>query len=485
MTRAEQYRQEAERALQAGTDAQNDADALVLGKSEVSAEDQQRADEKYEAMSAAFKSARDWELRAQEAEKADLHASFRQGQADRNLLPPTEPAVSGVRNLDLEDQPTGMELLQRQFANQTPELQRRFSDVAHRRWPVEGLWVMALAESMKARGPDQERIRMTDKQRKAFATYQRNAHDARMAAWAITPTQKADTDNLGGVLVPEYLDRMIRTEAKYEGPFADDALITTLMMGSTGLMKLPRNTSINDDAQLPGYVAEATDVTPITTEFDELTLQPDNFAVQYAISDQLMLSDVISIEAFLARKVGENFGRRQNAYFTSGNGTNQPTGVTTVAKATRQVDVGTSGQIDRDDVYSLAQKLDAGYHMRPSTRWMVHFNTMLELMKLTENGERLFDRIDGGRNVVLPGGGPGGVLWNNRLYPYTATTADQIVAVLGDYREYVKVQVGGLRFETARGAKGLESFQTLLSWNTFLDGKPAWDSAFAKLSAIA
>lgn len=469
MSKAEQYRAEAERARQMGRDAQKDADELVLNKPDASESDQKAAEEKYDAMRAAFTKANEWDERATAADKADAADRLLTAQRERNRLPLTEPA-SATSGSTLNDAPTVMELVSRSRAFESGNI-----DLAAKRWPVENLFLLAVRDRCH-----DGRI-MTAEQREAWADYERTAEQATFEL-ALTPTQQVKTDAAGGVLVPEYLDRMIRDKMVYEGPLADDSLISVLRTNSTGVMKLPVNDDI--ETKLPARLEEATDATIQETAFSEVTLTPENFAIQMVLTDQILLGDVISIEPYLARKVGENFGRRQNAFFTSGTGTNQPKGVTRVA-AGRKVSVAANTGVTETDVQNLKKLLDFAYHLRPSTRVMAHQGTIFDLMILRDStgGNLVFQRTPDGLGVLLGGNGP--VMANNRLNERTAGSSntefeatDQIM-VMADLSDYTKVQVGALRFERERM---LRSYQWLVGWNTYLDATPVVENAYAVLT---
>lgn len=471
MNRAETYLAEAERCRQAGNDAFTQADDLVVGKTEVSDDDQSKADDLYSQAEQAFTKAKDWERRSKLAEAADEAERFAEGQRRRNRLPQERAAdVGGSR---LNDAPTALELAERSQA-----LTLRFAgqhhdeDAAFRRWPVESLFVLALRE--RCTGGEI----MTAEQREAWAGYSKTSREAR---YALAPTQKADTDNVGGVLVPEYLDSMIRDAAKFEGPLADDSRISVIMQGSTGVQKIPRATDVNDDDKQPERLAEAADATIKSFGFDEVTLTPENFAVMIVLTDQILMADVISVEPYLARKVGELFGRRQNRFFTSGTGNQQPKGVTQIG-AGRHVTTAAKGVVAEADVINLLKRLDAAYHGRPSTFCMMHQNAIFDLMKLRDNGELVFPRTPNGMNVVLPGGNP--LVANNRLSVPDGgnSAAGDVFMVIGDFSDYTKVQVGGLMTERERY---LRSYQWLVGFNTYLDASPIIEDAYALLKSAA
>ena len=135
MTRAETYLQEAERCRQAGNDAFSEADGLVVGKTEVSDDDQARADDLYSRAEQAFTKAKDWERRAKVADAQDEAERFADAQRRRNALP--QERAGGASGSRLNEAPTALELAERSRA-----LSLRFAgqhhdeDAAFRRWPT-------------------------------------------------------------------------------------------------------------------------------------------------------------------------------------------------------------------------------------------------------------------------------------------------------------------------------------------------------------
>ena len=468
MTRAEQYRAEAERVRQAYQDQMSAGDALVLGKDTVSEADQATADEHYGNAKLAHAKVDEWLSKAKMAEADDERGRFFDAQREVNALPKVEAASGVQRTSDLNDIPTVAQLTERKVQLALmQDGQPHDAAIAHKRWPVEGLFARAIRGRMR----ESNELRFMDAdQQKAWTEYQAAAH---RAEFALTPTQKADTDGLGGVLVPEYLTSQIHAASQPEGPFASDALVSVIPTGSIGAVKIPRFTDIN--TKNPKRIAEATDVTPDVAATDEVTLNPENFAIQMVLTDQLMQADVLGIEAFLVRRIGQNFGRNQNALFTNGTGTNQPKGITNIA-AGRKASTAARATISETDVIGMLKLVsDSNILGRATTRAMAHQSTIFDLMTLRDGGNLVFPRSADGLRVMLPGGVE--VIQNNAMSEGAATTGLNRIAV-GDVADYTVARVGGLRFERERN---LASFQWLVSWNTFMDGSPVIETNWAIL----
>ena len=430
----------------------------VLSQDTVTKEEQTLADSKFDEAQAIMMRVDSLEVIAHEEEQANRRVEFAEAQRARNNLPENEPVTSFVSVSDFNDAPTAVELRQRSVALEEAPL----SDVALKRWPVENLFTQVLRGYLNSG----TLYSLSEDTRRAWSDYQK------VSLEAMGFTQKASDDALGGVLVPDYLERNIVDEAKFSGPLADDSLITVLRRGSVGETRIPRNTNIN--TIVPGYVAEEANVTAQDPAWSEATLNPRNFAVQIMLTDQIMQPDVIGIEAYLTRKVGENFGREQNRLFTVGTGTNQPMGVGSISTASRVTETAAASAILFSEITAALKKLDAAYQSRPTTRCMVHYSTYIDMINELEGGTHRYRMLPNG-NLVLATGIT--IVPNNDLSA-AGGAGGSPAAVIADLADYTKVQVGGLRFERERK---LENFTWLSSWNTFMDAKPIEEAAYSVL----
>ena len=463
MTRAEKYRAEAERVRQAYQDHLSKGDELLVGKDTVTEAVQAEADEHYANAKVAHAKVDEWLNRAKLADADDERGRMLDASRERNALPQVEAAAGVERESDLNIAPTPKQLFSRRVQLGLMASGEAYDKhVALERWPVEGLFPKAIHGVFQYGDATRK---MTAAEAKAWKDYQAMANIVDRAEFAITPTQKSDDDALGGVLVPDYLDAQIRAAAQPQGALADDRLITVIVQGSNGTRKLPRFTDINQ--RNPVRIVEAADVSPEAAATDEVQLDPENFAIQMALPDQMLFSDVLNIEDFLSRRIGMNFGRQQNAFFTNGTGVNQPKGVTRIASGRHTATANQTALALADITGLLKAGADNGFHGRDTTYAMAHQSTIFDLLELRDNGQLVFTRTPDQLNVVLANGAR--VLQNNALSVVGASTTGLDIMVVGDLADYTKVQVAGFRFERQRE---LQSYQWRIAWNTYYDGSP-------------
>ena len=469
MTRAEQYRANAEAARQEGFDAQKEADKL--NEIEDRTEEQTALmDEQYAVMQRAFGSHREWLDRAASVENTER--AERLFEAQREVNPNRERATGaeGPRADRLNEAPTAIQLAERSRHLRLMETGRDHNvELAARRWPVEDLFVLQL----RSRVMDADQ--MTPEQRQAWGEYVALNHEVRLSVNTKTVAGGQD-------LVPEYLERTIGVEEKIGGPLADDARITSLMRGSRGTTVVPKNTNITTVE--PGYVEEApaADVPPEDTIFGKDELNPRNFAVQMELTDDVLMPDVVDVESFLARELGLNFGRLQNKHFTVGTGVNQPKGVTQVVAGQKIVgNAGTKAKLVASDIDSaLALVADNNVlNMRGPAGAICMVNEQYRLKMFSERdaGQLMFPRSADGTMLFTTQGVP--IESNNAL---DAPGATKTVCVVGCMRDYIKSAVGGMMFERDRK---LGRFMWLFSWNKYYDGTFRFSGNWGVLSTPA
>ncbi|OYX05086.1 MAG: hypothetical protein B7Z15_17170, partial [Rhizobiales bacterium 32-66-8] len=164
----------------------------------------------------------------------------------------------------------------------------------------------------------------------SFGLYMRR--DAQGGAHALAPTFQAalqtGSDPDGGYLVPTEISKRIIEKAYESSPMSELAYTETI--GGKDL-EIPR-----DEAEAgAGWVGE-TEARPDTST-PTLGMSKIVAHEMYASpkATQNMLEDAgINIEAWLARKVGEKFGRLEASAFLTGDGVGKPRGLLTYAAGT-------------------------------------------------------------------------------------------------------------------------------------------------------
>ncbi len=265
-----------------------------------------------------------------------------------------------------------------------------------------------------------------------FALYMRR--DAQGGQHALAPAFQAalqtGSDPDGGYLVPTETSRRIIEKAYESSPMSEVAYTETI--GAKEL-EIPR-----DEAEAgAGWVGE-TDARP-ETGTPTLGMSKIVAHEMYASprATQNMLEDAgIDIEAWLARKVGEKFGRLEASAFLTGDGQNKPRGLLTYPNGMGP------GQIQQVASGAAADFAFDGL-----------INTVFELKDPYEaNASWLLNRL-GIRNVAKLKDGEGRYIWdfgNTREKPGRATLlgypvrratdiatpgAGAIMAAFGDFKQ--------------------------------------------------
>jgi len=141
--------------------------------------------------------------------------------------------------------------------------------------------------------------------------------------------------------------------------------------------------------------ANSNDTTP---QFGELKIVPHKMSTEPAMTTEMLQDADLDIEAWLAAKVADKFGRTENAAFVNGDGIIMPRGFTTYDAGTawgqiEQVETAASGALDELDLLSLMDALKDGY--RGNAKWVMSRRTNTVIRKLQDaDGNFLFTGQD-------------------------------------------------------------------------------------------
>ncbi|NHZ62619.1 phage major capsid protein [Massilia genomosp. 1] len=103
---------------------------------------------------------------------------------------------------------------------------------------------------------------------------------------------------------------------------------------------------------------------------------------------ELLQDSSIDIIAMVVKRINDRIGRTMNKGFTSGSGTGQPTGFTTVAPIGK---IGATGQtvlVGYDDLVDLQESIDAAYQGAGTCRFMMHQQTRKMVRKIKDQAGR-------------------------------------------------------------------------------------------------
>ena len=197
-----------------------------------------------------------------------------------------------------------------------------------------------------------------------------------------------------GYFVPTGFRDVLEQATKYFCPLADPAVSGCTVIETESGQPLPMPTS-NDTAQVATIVGEAQpvaeeDITASQVVFGAYKLSSGLVKV----SIELLQDSAFDIDQWLGKRFGERLGRGLEAYFTTGNGSSQPTGLLTAIEASgvnQVVSVGSSANdgvgaknntIGSIDLVNLEHGVDPSY--RQNARYMLHDLTLASLQSLLD-----------------------------------------------------------------------------------------------------
>lgn len=145
------------------------------------------------------------------------------------------------------------------------------------------------------------------------------------------------------------------------------------------VMKIPALTS----GPKVTWTEENAEKSTTTARFDEKTLTVKKMAAILYASDELIEdSTEIDVVRFIIGLFSEAIGNEEDRVITRGNGTTEPTGLTTATIGTRAC----SGNLDFDDLTDLEFDLPSKYH--PNAKYYAHRTNIREMRKLKDTTGR-------------------------------------------------------------------------------------------------
>lgn len=258
------------------------------------------------------------------------------------------------------------------------------------------------------------------------------------------------TDSAGGFAVPFTLDpTIISTRSVTTNPVRRIANVKTTVTNEWNGV-----TSGGMEVSWDGEAAEVSDDSP--------TLAQPNIPVHkaqgFAVGSIEISGDWASIESDLNAMFMEGKDDAEAIVFTTGTGTNQPTGIVTALDGTAsELAPATAETFALADVYKLENELPAKYRLSTldgdvqSSRaaWLAARGTYNTVRQFdTSGGSALWETLGGGLPARLlghPAYEASGMKSATAINP--AATADNFILVLGDFRNYVIVDRVGMSVE--------------------------------------
>ncbi len=196
----------------------------------------------------------------------------------------------------------------------------------------------------------------TSEYSKAFDGYLRKGLDAGLQTKALSVGSDPD----GGYLVTATMSQKI-TKAIFEtSPMRDLASVETISSDSLDIID-----DHNDVTS--GWTSETASISETTTaQIAKRNIPTFALYAQPKATQKLIDDAAIDIESWLADKIADNFSRKENTAFISGDGVSQPRGILTYAAGTtwgtiEQINSGTSATVTADGLIKIYYGLKDAY----------------------------------------------------------------------------------------------------------------------------
>lgn len=268
----------------------------------------------------------------------------------------------------------------------------------------------------------------------AFPAYMRARSDGAMKP-AVQAAMQTGSDPDGGYLVPVTTSSRV-IERVYETS-ALRALATVETIGGKELA-IPRDEGEFGNG---GWVGETTAPSETTTsQFGESKISAHEMFAEPRVTQSMLEDAAFDIEAWVARKVGDKFGRIEATAFFTGNGNNKPRGLLTYANYTtpgvtengkiEQIVSGHATQVTADGLYNLVYSLKDYY--LANACFVTKRLTVRDILKLKDGtGEYMWK--EGDIKTGQPASLMGYVV--KRAEDMTTVAASALAIAFGDFRQ--------------------------------------------------
>jgi HK97 family phage major capsid protein len=201
----------------------------------------------------------------------------------------------------------------------------------------------------------------------------RNASSIQMA-------QSVGTGSAGGDIVPTGFMYELAEAEKAWGAFLGE--LDTIRTSTGQPLPWP---SENDTGNSAVIIGENTQITEQDVAFNTaVTLSAYLLSTKNILVPETLIQDsAFDIDGLLTRIFAKRFGRGKNAYFTTGNGTNQPLGIVPAAVAAGNIvtaggsaNSGQTTSLKLADFLNLLHAVDPAYRDLPSSKFMMADTTL-------------------------------------------------------------------------------------------------------------
>lgn len=300
---------------------------------------------------------------------------------------------------------------------------------------------------------------LSAKRKELFNAFARNSDDENKTSFdtflkknvrdqAELKSLAVNADANGGYLTMPEFGGVIKTYAYESSPIRQLASVTTI--GTDTLEYV-----LDNDANTSSWVGETAARNNTTTPtFGKLDIYVNELATNPAVTQKLLDDGIFDVEAWLAAKVAEEFGRKEATAFVTGTGVMQPKGImsytssgastttTVAAQQIEQVNTGDSANFTYNGLVNLQNALKETY--QPNAVFLIRRASNANLMQIKDGiGRPVFNMVFD-KNVGLQP-----TLMGQPVYfaaDVAAIASNALAMAYGDFRRgYQIVDRAGIR----------------------------------------
>lgn len=290
---------------------------------------------------------------------------------------------------------------------------------------------------------------------KELATGQRGSYVFGAETRAVSTTGTA-----GGYTIPEGFGGRIIAKMLTVGPMLDAGVISLIQTTSAQDIPFP----IENARPVGTATAEAATYADSTSTFTQKTLRAYKYGTLLLASDELLASEDVGLQGYLANQLGVAIGTAVNSILTLGTGTVQPEGISGAAGSGVTGGTGVSGAPVFTDLVDLVHSVDSMYAASPNAGFMMRRSALGTVRKIKDTaGNYIF--------VPAPAAGMASTIYGYPVYenPYVAAVATSAKSILfGDFSYFLVRQVGGIELSRSN-ERYWDSDQVGLKVRTWVD----------------
>lgn len=182
----------------------------------------------------------------------------------------------------------------------------------------------------------------------------------------------------GGYTVPEDFSKELEVAMAEWGGMLQAARVVQTTTGAT----LPWPT-VDDTSAVGVLQTEGTAITVNDMTFSEVSYTAYTLGTLVEVSLQLLQDTGVPLEMVLGDLLARRLGTQFNAYFTTGTGSSQPTGIMAASGGTSAGVTAGATTITRENLLNLYHSVDPAYRRSPKCYWMMNDSTLSYIRALT------------------------------------------------------------------------------------------------------